>query len=117
MKGVWSNVILAGKTVECYEPPAAAPPRFGILFLHPLGLETLRDRPAFTKVLDARNLVCVCPHGKRSWWADRICPEFDPKLTAEKHLLENVLPFIQERWGVLPRSIGVFGISMGGQGA
>jgi S-formylglutathione hydrolase len=48
---------------------------------------------------------------------DRICPEFDTRLTAEKHILGNVLPLFQERWSLSPRSIAVFGISMGGQGA
>jgi poly(3-hydroxybutyrate) depolymerase len=117
MNGVWSEVKLAGKTVEIYDPLPGAKPRFGILFLHPLGLETLRGRPAYTKILDQLKLVCVCPHAQRSWWTDRVCAEFDPQLTPEKHLLQNVLPFFGERWQLQPRSIGVFGISMGGQGA
>jgi S-formylglutathione hydrolase len=116
MNGVWSEVQLAGKTVEVYEPPGNKP-RFGMLFLHPLGLETLRGRPTYTKIFDQLNLGCVCPHGQRSWWADRICLEFDAKLTAEQHVLTNVLPLFQQRWGLFPRSIGLFGISMGGQGA
>src|SRR4051812_42492853 len=113
MSGVWSDVKLAGKHTEIYEPAGNARPRFGLLFLHPLGQETLRGRQAFAKVMDERNLVCVCPQGGRSWWADRICGEFDAKQTAEKHVLENVLPFFKERWGLSPRAIGIFGISMG----
>jgi S-formylglutathione hydrolase len=116
MTGVWSDVKLAGKTADIYQP-AVANPRFGVLFLHPLGLETLRGRPAFTKLLDEFELACVCPHAGRSWWLDRVCPEFDAKLTPEQHLLANVLPYFQERWGLAPPAIGVFGISMGGQGA
>ena len=116
MNGVWSELQLAGKTVEVYDPPGNKP-RFGMLFLHPLGLETLRGRTAFTKIFDQLQLSCVCPHAQRSWWADRVCPEFDAKLTAEQHVLTNVLPLFQQRWGLFPRSIGLFGISMGGQGA
>ena len=52
MHGVWSDVQIAGKNVEIYEPANIARPRFGALFLHPLGLETLRGRPAFTNLLD-----------------------------------------------------------------
>jgi S-formylglutathione hydrolase len=111
----WTNLQLAGKAVEVYDPPTK--PRFGVLFLHPLGLETLRDRLAYTKLLDRFQLGCICPHGARSWWVDRICMEFDAHLTAEKHVLNNVLPHFQERWSLPPRSVGVFGISMGGQGA
>jgi esterase/lipase superfamily enzyme len=117
MNGVWSEVHLAGKKVEVYEPANMDRARYAVLFLHPLGLETLRGRSAFTKILDECKLPCVCPHTKRSWWTDRICPEFDAKLTAEQHLLNNVLPLFTERWQLPPRSIGVFGISMGGQGA
>src|SRR5262245_40644897 len=116
MNGVWSDVQLAGKTVEIYDPPAGKP-RFGVLFLHPLGLETLRGRPAYTNILDQYQLACACPHAGRSWWVDRVCPEFDARLTPERHLLDNVLPYFKERWGLPPRAIGVFGISMGGQGA
>jgi len=116
MNGKWTETTVAGKTVEIYEPPAAGRVRFGMLFLHPFGLETLRDRSAYTNIFDKINIVCVCPHGKRSWWLDRICPEFDTTLTPETHLLQNVLP-IFERWNLKSRSIGVFGISMGGQGA
>jgi S-formylglutathione hydrolase len=117
MKGIWNSVEIAGKRADVYELPSGARPRFGILHLHGVGLETLRDRPAFTRVFDELNLVCVCPHGQRCWWADRICSEFDAAITPERYLLEEVLPYFRERWGLGPRSIGVQGISMGGQGA
>src|SRR5207249_4486642 len=80
-------------------------------------LETLRDKPAFTKLFDDSSLVCICPHGGRCWWADRICAEFDPAISPERHLLQHVLPFFQSRWGLAPRAVGLLGISMGGQGA
>lgn len=115
MNGVWTVLQPVGKTVEIYEPSRR--PRFGAIFLHPYGLETLRGRPAYTSLLDKYNIACVCPHAQRSWWGDRVCAEFDPNLTAEKHVLENVLPLFAERWNFRPRSIALFGISMGGQGA
>ncbi len=88
-----------------------------MLFLHPIGNETLRDRPAFTRLLDELSLPCVCPLAPYTWWTDRVWSEFDPTLTAERHILDNVLAFFARRWGLRPRSIGLFGISMGGQGA
>lgn len=115
MKGVWSQIALFGKTQDVYDLPGS--PRFGILFLHGLGLETLHDAPTFVRLLDALNLVCVCPHGQRSWWGDRVCEEFDPALTPERHILDHVLPFFKEKWNLAPRAIGLLGISMGGQGA
>lgn len=116
MNGVWSTVEIGGKTADVYEPPGGRP-RFGVLHLHGYGLETLRDQTAFTRWFDAFHLACVCPQGQRSWWADRICAEFDPAITPEGYLLNAVVPFFQQRWGLSPRALAVQGISMGGQGA
>jgi pimeloyl-ACP methyl ester carboxylesterase len=117
MNGTWEQVDLAGKPADVYLPPGANKPRLGILYLHSLGLMTLRDRPAFTQLFDALGLACVCPHGRRCWWADRICPEFDAALTPERYLLQQVMPCFQARWGLGPGAVGLLGIGMGGQGA
>src|SRR5262245_50615717 len=100
MNGTWTTVEIAGKAADVYEPPNTSHPRFGTLHLHGAGMETLRDRPAFTRLFDELRLGCVCPHGKRSWWADRVCAEFDPEITAERHLLDQVLPWFATRWGL-----------------
>jgi S-formylglutathione hydrolase len=117
MQGTWTSVDIAGKQADLYDLQGSVRPRFGILHLHGIGLETLRDRPVFTRWLDELQLACICPHGQRSWWADRVCTEFDPRLTPERYLLDHVLPFFHQRWGLAPRAVGVQGISMGGQGA
>jgi pimeloyl-ACP methyl ester carboxylesterase len=114
MSGTWSRVDLHGKPADVYDMDQ---PRFGVLFLHPYGLETLANRPAYTRLFDELKLACVCPHTMHSWWTDRICPEFDPRLTAERHLLDHVLPYFQTRWKLTPPAVGLLGISMGGQGA
>ena len=115
MPGTWSSHRVADKQVDVYDPPA--PPRFAVIFLHGIGLETLQGRPAFTNLLDQLNLACACPHGRASWWVDRVCSEFDPRLTPEKFLLEGVLPFCDRRWRLRDRAVGLLGISMGGQAA
>jgi enterochelin esterase-like enzyme len=117
MNGAWSHVDIHGKPADVYEPAAATNPRCGVLHLHGVGLETLVDNAVYTRLFDELQLVCVCPHGQRSWWVDRICPEFDARLTAERYLLDHVVPFFRQRWGLHPGSIGLQGISMGGQGA
>jgi S-formylglutathione hydrolase len=117
MNGLWTRVDINGKAADVYEPAGGGRPRFGVLHLHGVGLETLTDKPAFARLFDELKLVCVSPHGQRSWWVDRIYTEFDPQLTAERHLLTNVLPFFEQRWGLKPGMIGLQGISMGGQGA
>ncbi len=116
MSGTWTIIEIAGKPADVYDPPGGRP-RFGILYLHPLGLETLPGNTAFSSVFDELRLACISPHGQRSWWADRICPEFDPKITAERYLLDAVVPTFRTRWNLAPPGIGLVGISMGGQGA
>ena len=111
----WSRYDIAGKTADVFDPPTK--PRFGLLFLHGVGGETLCDDIAYTKELRAANLACICPHGGRCWWLDRVCEEFDPFLTPEKYLLQTIVPFFAERWNLRPRALAVAGISMGGQGA
>jgi S-formylglutathione hydrolase len=116
MTGTWTRADIAGKVADVYDPPGMARPRFGILYLHGYGLETLCERPVYTHLLAELKLACVCPHGQHSWWADRICAEFDPRITPERYLLGHVLPYFQQRWGLAARAIGLLGISMGGQG-
>jgi S-formylglutathione hydrolase len=100
-----------------FHPPGSERPRFAVLFLHAVGLESPADSPTYTAELARHGLACCAPHGARSWWADRVCPEFDPNLTAERHLLANVLPWMRERWRLPARAVAAAGISMGGQGA
>jgi S-formylglutathione hydrolase len=117
MAGSWTRVTIAGKEADAYDPPGAARPRFGVLYLHGVGLETLAGNPAFTRLFAELDLACVCPHGQRSWWGDRVCREFDAQVTPERYLLDSVLSYFAARWGLGPRTVGLLGISMGGQGA
>jgi S-formylglutathione hydrolase len=116
MPGSWSSALIADKPADVYVPPGPAS-RFGVLYLHDLGQESLRDRPAFTRWFDALQLVCVCPRGGACWWTDRPCPEFDPQLTPERYLLDHVVRYVGGVWGIGPRQIGLLGVGMGGQGA
>ena len=111
---MWMQATVSGKNVDVYDPPQ---PRFALLFLHGIGLETLAGNAVWTKMLAELRLACACPHGQRSWWTDRVCTEFDPQITPEQYLLRHVVPFMTQRWQLAPRSLGVVGISMGGQGA
>jgi S-formylglutathione hydrolase len=117
MNGTWTTLDIGGKNADVYDLAGGASPCFGILHLHGAGLETLVDRPAFTGLFDELKLACICPHGQRCWWTDRICTEFDAHITPERYLLNQVLPVFRQRWGLEPRAVGVQGISMGGQGA
>jgi S-formylglutathione hydrolase FrmB len=113
----WSRVEISGKAADVYEPAGAERPRFGVLHLHGAGLETLHDKPVFTRLFEELSIACVCPHGQRCWWGDRVCAEFDEEISPERFLLDQVLPYFRRRWNLTPTSIGLQGISMGGQGA
>lgn len=115
MSDAWFNTTIAGKTVEVFEPVAGS--RFAAIFLHPVGKETLSSNAVFTAELAKRKLACLCPHGEQSWWLDRVSPDFDASMTAERFVVEHVAGWANARWKLRPRSLGVFGISMGGQGA
>src|SRR5262249_54368657 len=99
-----------------YDPPAPEP-RFAVLYLHDLDPESLRDQATFTRLFDRFKLACVCPQGGQAWWGDRVCREFDVQQTPEQFVLRAVLPFIEERWKLPPKSAALLGIGMGGQGA
>jgi S-formylglutathione hydrolase len=115
MAGIWNTVTIDGREAQVYEPPVR--PRFGILYLYGHAPEALIQQPAFTESLASHRLACVGLSGGDSWWSDRPCPSFHPRLTAERYLLDAVLPFFHERWGLAPPALGLLGVSMGGQGA
>jgi S-formylglutathione hydrolase len=117
MNGTWTTADIGGRQSDVYEPANEPRPRLAVLYLHDADGQTLRGRTAFTRAFDELRLGCVCPRSGQSWWADRICPEFDPQLTPERYLLGQVVPYFRERWGIEPRGIGLLGIGMGGQGA
>jgi len=114
---MWTRLEIAGKSADVFDPPDVVRPRFGLLFLHDQDGESLRESAIYTRLLHEGKLACVCPQAGQSWWTDRVCPEFDAQVTAERHVLESVLPFLRERWGLAPQGIGLLGIGMGGQGA
>ena len=58
-----------------------------------------RTNEVFTAEFARHRLPVIAPITGQSWWTDRICPEFDPQLTAERHVLANVLPWIARTMG------------------
>lgn len=115
--GTWHAVTIAGKTADWFEPSRPSPHRFTVLFLHGHGELTLRENAVYSGLFEQHGLRCLCPHGRRSWWGERVCHEFDPLLTPRRHLLDNVLPWLNEQARVTPPAIALTGVSMGGQGA
>jgi S-formylglutathione hydrolase len=117
MMGSWQRVEIAGKLAEVYDLAEGIRPRFGILDLHAYNGICVARNTVWSKLFDELRLACVCPFGNHTWWADRVASDYDPQITAEQYLLQQVLPFFRSRWNLSPPSIAVTGISMGGQGA
>lgn len=116
-EGTWSEVELGGHACEIYEPPRPAPEGYVVVYLHGVHLQPLRDKPAFLREFDRHGFRVVCPHTARSWWSDKICEEFDSRVTAERYVVDHVTAWIAENWGTKSPAIALLGTSMGGQGA
>ena len=114
--GTWSQIEIAGKSADLFEPAMEPEVPAALLFLHGHGLKTIKESSVFTAEMERHGLPCICPHGMRSWWTETICPEFDSKITPLSFLTEQIVPEFQHRWQLEPPMIGLFGISMGGQG-
>lgn len=115
--GTWSEVRVAGHLCEVYEPSRPSPHGYVAIYLHGVHLNRLHDKDSFVRQFERHGLRVVCPRTGRSWWADKISPEFDPHLTAERYVVDHVVPWISQQWGTAPPQVALFGTSMGGQGA
>ena len=114
---MWTEAAIAGHPCEIFEPKQPNPHGYVAIYLHGVHVNRLSDKPVFTAELERHGLPVVCPRTQRSWWTDKICAEFDPRFSAERYVLDHVLPFVAQRWDAKPPRIGLFGTSMGGQGA
>lgn len=115
--GTWKDIKIAGHACETYTPAKLSEHPAAVLYLHDREQTSLRDKTAFLEEFDRHGLRVLCPHTGESWWADRIHAEFDPELTAERFLLEKVMPWLADNWQVSPPQVALLGCEMGGQGA
>ena len=115
--GTWTSETVGGHPCDVYEPPHRNPHGFVVLYLHGVHLTKLQGQRGFEDSFDRHGLPVIAPVTQRSWWTDKICLEFDLALSAQRHVLDNVLPYMEQRWGAKPPGIGLLGTSMGGQGA
>lgn len=117
MAGQWNETEIAGHPADVFEPSRRNEQGDVVIYLHGVHLQRLRDHAAFTDELERYGLPAICPMTARSWWTDKICPEFDPQVTAEQHVRQQVLAWIEAQYGSRPPQIALLGTSMGGQGA
>ncbi len=78
----WSEADVAGHMAQVYEPPQASEHGYTVIYLHGVHLQSLRTNEIYTREFARHGLRVIAPQTKRSWWADRICEEFDPQISA-----------------------------------
>ena len=105
--GNWQVVDVGGHACDVYEPIQPSDHGYVVIYLHGVHLGMLRDYPVFTELFAQHGLRAICPGTQRSWWTDRICPEFDSEISAQQYLHERVLPYIAQRWGARPPRMSV----------
>jgi len=113
----WTELDIGGRPCWLFEPRSRNEHGYAALYLHDLD-EPGRPRcAALVEELSRAGMPIIAPVTGRSWWVDRPSPDFDQTLSAEVHVLDNVLPWIVEHLGVAPPQIALLGVGMGGQGA
>lgn len=113
----WSRETVEGHECELFAPPVPGPHGFTVLYLHGMHQVMLSGNQVYTREFARHGLRVIAPLTARSWWADRISPDFDPVVTAEKYVMKSVLPWLDKAWNARPPQIALLGTSMGGQGA
>ena len=112
----WSRIRADGRRVDVFEP-SGGDPAGCVLFLHGHGRIFLDENRTWSQLFEDHRLAVLCPDGGRSWWMDRLAPEFDSHLTPVQWLLQSIIPLAKSRWEILSPRIALLGVSMGGQGA
>lgn len=113
----WTIEIVAGHQCEVFEPPHCNRDGWVLVYLHGVHLGSLQEQGTYTDLFAQFGLPVIAPRTGPTWWTDRICPEFDTEISAEQYVRNDVLAYVRQRWGSAPPQIGLFGSSMGGQGA
>ncbi|MBA3315635.1 MAG: alpha/beta hydrolase-fold protein [Planctomycetota bacterium] len=114
MAANWNTAELAGHTIEVFAPEQ--PKADVTLLILPDFGERVSASAELMSVLAERQLPAVAPAGESCWWLDRPEPAFDDEMTAIGYLIEHVVPFIEQRFGVRPPGVKLLGRGVGGQG-
>jgi len=115
--GAWSQIDVAGHPCRIFEPAQANPHGFVVVYLHCSEGASLRGYPAFVHEFERHGLRVIEPVTGKSWWTDRLWPEFDPVISAEAYVVQRVVPFVDAHLNARPPQLALLGVSMGGQGA
>lgn len=112
-----SEITVAGRPCQVFEPPRRNPHGSSVIFLHDVDGGGLQGREAYLEQLARHGLPCIAPLCGRSWWTERLWPDFDPTLSVEQYVMEYVLAHAAAHWQSQPPQVAIMGVGMGGQGA
>ena len=111
------EIIVAGHHCDLFEPSELNQHGWSVVFLHDLDRAGLEGRWAYLEQFARHGLPCIAPKSGRSWWTERVWPEFDPAISAERYVMDHVLDDAAQRWRSRPPQVAILGVGMGGQGA
>src|SRR5262245_66474587 len=106
MPGTWKLETVGGHPCDVYYPPERNKHGYVVLYLHGVHLNRLHDIAAFIEQFDRHGLAVVAPHTKRRWWNDKGCLHFDLRISAQRHVADNVLLVIETKVGAKPPRTG-----------
>ena len=113
----WTKTEIEGHECEVFEPSKMNDHNFTLIYLHGVHGGRLADNPPFAEAFEARGLRVFCPISGPSWWTNRIWSGFDQDISTETYLIDRFLPHLAKAYECEPPRLGLFGTSMGGQGA
>ncbi|HET6880236.1 MAG TPA: alpha/beta hydrolase-fold protein [Pirellulales bacterium] len=112
-----SEILLAGHRCQVVEPAGRYAHGAAVVFLHDVDAGGLQGRVEYVEQLSRHGLACIAPLSGRSWWTERVWPQFDEALSTERFVIDHVLSHVAERWPSQPPQVAMLGIGMGAQGA
>ena len=116
-KEKWTTHTVAGHTCNVYQPPTPSEYGYAVIYLHGISLETLQGKKSFIKQFDKFGLTVFAPQCGPTWWADRVNGAFDPMISPEAYVRENIMPFVKQSTGADATQVALLGTCMGGHGA
>ena len=113
---MWKQIKIDGKNADVFLPDKRTSDH-AVVYLHAHGEERLSENEDFTKLFEQYGYPVICPRGKKSWWLDRICEDFDEQLTPMDYVRTHVVNWIEKELQIVAPNLALLGVSMGGQGA
>ena len=116
-RGGTTRVEIHGHPCEIFEPQRPNPHEYLVVYLHDVNQHPLSELTDLRQLCASAGLRAISPLTGSSWWTDRPFPSFSHQLTAERFVVQQIVAYASERWGVQPPKMALMGSGMGGQGA